>query len=672
MSLACRTFLKSCVLSASIFMTANFVCSAHADWQNTANVYQCTSGSCALSCTAANECEGYTFIASQGATNASITCFGESACLNTVFYLAASNENKITCLGTDSCKNSDINVGVPNSGVIVDPVPNSFFQRDFFGLINKFQLNCSGDSSCVSTDIISYYQITAQTIFCTAETDACKDLIVNAFSTVGDVSISCEETNSCNNVAFTTAAVTSACVGDYCSSVTHTENAVPTPDVDGDGVLDVNDLCPTGMSVITDVAPSDGCDDVEEKPDFDNDGVPDVVDGQTLEWDGPIFFGDFFNEDNWKDKGLATAADVINPSKVIGREIVMANVALNLPDNTDIFLGQGNSLTITGTTLGAGINTNFYPLPTIGGNALIKVKGTSTFNFGLAWDITLTLEGSSRVVSANTDFNSDTGVLGKNTTINFVGGKTRAIFSTINTHDVKTMLAKFFINGDAAVLDNNIIIKQNDASGSIVLPDFDGDGFGGNEDNCPNSVSVTTDFDGDGCDDIAEDNDDDGDGVADDFDACVTADFSLSADFDFDGCDDNDEDLDDDNDGKLDTLDACVTVDGNLSADVDDDGCDDADEDKDIDNDGVLNEFDQCFTQDFNLSADNDKDGCDDADEDKDDDNDGVLDKDDAFPNDSSRTIKGKSGGGGGSLFYLLGLSAWVLRKRLYHDHFRI
>lgn len=667
MALALRVFLKSCVSVVPALVAIFLSFNVNADWVSTANGYECTSGTCDFFCDVANECEDQTFIASHSATKATITCSGENSCLDTVFYLAASNDNGITCLGLNSCKNAEINVGVPDSGVITAPVPNTFLQSDFFGLIQEFSLSCLDDSTCVDMNIVSYYEIADQDIFCMGgdATNSCNNVNINAQSTEGDISITCEKSTSCTAVAFTTAAPTAGCIGTFCSpGVTHLSNPAPTPDLDADGVLDAEDLCPLGMSSITDVN-TDGCDDGLETPDTDGDGVSDLLDGRILEWSGPIFFGDFFNEANWEDNGGVTAADVVNPSQVIGREIIMSNIAVNLPDNTDIFLGLGNSLTVNSGTLGAGVNTNFHPLSVGGGgSASILVKSTTNFNFGLAWDIAFRLEGSGRIISANSDFDSDTGVLGKTTTVDFVGGKTRAMFSNISVSNAETMLAKFSVDGATAVLNDNIIIKANGELGSMLLPDFDGDGIGGHEDNCPFSVVVNTDFDGDGCDDVVEDADDDADGVIDDFDQCVTEDFNLSADFDADGCDDANEDLDDDNDGKLDSEgDVCLTEDGHLSIDFDDDGCDDADEDTDLDNDGVPNSLDQCFTADFHLSADLDGDGCDDADEDKDDDNDGALDTEDAFPNDPERSKKKKSPDSG-SLFYLLALSMYVLRKR--------
>ena len=69
------------------------------------------------------------------------------------------------------------------------------------------------------------------------------------------------------------------------------------------------------------------------------------------------------------------------------------------------------------------------------------------------------------------------------------------------------------------------------------------------------------DYDGDGCLDSSEDEDDDNDGVLDIVDVCSTGEKSWisndSTDYDSDGCRDSSEDNDDDNDDVPDVSDAC-------------------------------------------------------------------------------------------------------------------
>jgi hypothetical protein len=166
----------------------------------------------------------------------------------------------------------------------------------------------------------------------------------------------------------------------------------------------------------------------------------------------------------------------------------------------------------------------------------------------------------------------------------------------------------------------------------IDLTDPDGDGVFSVYDNCPNmsnSGQADSDQDGEG-DDC--DVDDDNDAVNDNFDLCQNSRDSFTStpqsDYDGDGCEDVQEDDDDDNDGVVDSVDVCPK--GQLGGpDYDNDGCKDAEENDD-DDDGVLDEQDACRTgQKAWLSStenDWDQDGCRDIDEDNDDDNDGLAD----------------------------------------------
>jgi hypothetical protein len=88
--------------------------------------------------------------------------------------------------------------------------------------------------------------------------------------------------------------------------------------------------------------------------------------------------------------------------------------------------------------------------------------------------------------------------------------------------------------------------------------DLDNDGVENNGDDCPDGLSdwlsdANTDHDGDGCQDLNEDENDDNDSLLDDADLCPTGllDWvsSLDNDADGDGCQDASEDSDDDNDG---------------------------------------------------------------------------------------------------------------------------
>lgn len=172
--------------------------------------------------------------------------------------------------------------------------------------------------------------------------------------------------------------------------------------------------------------------------------------------------------------------------------------------------------------------------------------------------------------------------------------------------------------------------------------DRDLDGVPDNSDALPDNRGEWVDTDGDGLGDFREDDDDDGDGIAD-------SDDRYPLDTDNDGVE-NDDDADDDGDGVLDSddrfpVDATETMDtdydgiGN-NADNDDDGDGVADADDalpldardsvDTDGDGIGDTTD-AFPGDAAETVDFDGDGIGDN-ADLDDDGDGVADVDDEFP----------------------------------------
>ena len=172
------------------------------------------------------------------------------------------------------------------------------------------------------------------------------------------------------------------------------------------------------------------------------------------------------------------------------------------------------------------------------------------------------------------------------------------------------------------------LIFLNPAFG--IVNDADRDGLNDIDDNCIINRNYFTnpliDLDGDGCHDLLDDTDDDGDGIDDNNDHCpsgVTGWISDSSnDPDNDGCK-LEEDDDDDGDGVLDEFDICPSSEQERVWEVDTEGveydsegvpsqsgsqlgCHPGESDKD--NDGVVDELD-ALPRDNTQSADSDGDG---------------------------------------------------------------
>ncbi len=265
--------------------------------------------------------------------------------------------------------------------------------------------------------------------------------------------------------------------------------------------------------------------------------------------------------------------------------------------------------------------------------------GYLTYGFYVAGDSTVstsTCKGSSGSTEKYVTYNEGkTGGAVKMTTLGYIPpgqavfGQNRGCMAqwgarcleNTKGYDYKKIL-QFYYGAD---------IKLLTATGACVNPpaDQDGDGVVDASDNCvsvKNANQKDTDSDGKG---DACDSDDDGDGVEDTSDNCPLDKNAGQLDTDSDGkgdaCDD-----DDDDDGVDDGTDNCTKVSNADQADSDKDGVGDACE-GDADGDGFPDDVDVCPGVADPGQLDTDQDGMGDACDD-DDDADGILDVDDNCP----------------------------------------
>ena len=158
------------------------------------------------------------------------------------------------------------------------------------------------------------------------------------------------------------------------------------------------------------------------------------------------------------------------------------------------------------------------------------------------------------------------------------------------------------------------------------LADSDGDGWGDNQqgnnpDKCPFEPGISNGTLGPGCP-IINNDDDDNDGVANEYDECENTEIGQSVDEV--GC--SDYQKDEDQDGVFDAVDLCPGTE--FGANVDSDGCTDEQTEEDTDGDGVNDPIDLCPDSNPELSVD--ENGCN-LDQ-KDSDGDGVNDLLDECP----------------------------------------
>ncbi len=421
-------------------------------------------------------------------------------------------------------------------------------------------------------------------------------------------------------------------------------------DIDGDGVDDSVDLCVDGTPG-TGTGPAhqdfdgDGCDDLTEDLDLDNDGVNDpqqlFVCTIILREDGAVNNRVGSEDTNNGQSRNYKVHHAHEPDGTWVNRVYLRTILRDGAETADICTESGlalpsympvDSATLDQRTVGA--DGNLYRLSRVT-EAGAWSEDTITWNNQpnvvipasqelvatkpwTQWDVGADINLFSTGAVANNGWRihrDDESYTVDTTTVNF----------TSSEHDpeyrpyLKINYSTGDVNGtDACPLDPLGSLVDSDGDGLCDEGgdlDDDDDGVDDTDDACPLDPADWADFDNDGiCDNL--DDDDDNDGVGDLTDACPHGVFGngtgpVNADRDHDGCDDLLEDDDDDGDGIPDDVDT------------------------DSDNDGVDNGADSCpegllgrgvGTGLGPANADADGDGCDDLAEDLDDDNDLVPD----------------------------------------------
>ena len=297
---------------------------------------------------------------------------------------------------------------------------------------------------------------------------------------------------------------------------------------DNDDYPDVDDSCPSGFMGDHIDLDGDGCDDVHEDPDNDGDGIENHLD---LCPNGAQYWASF-SEDNDGD-GCRDADEDDNDDN---------DPYLDVDDDCPSGMSWWNSLLFDHD-----------------GDGCHDIEDTDDNNDQIPDLEDLCPTGMTVWFSEPaSDYDND----------GFSDWEDACIRSSA--------MADSHMDGDGDGCDDNT--EDND---------LDNDGIESAYDNCegdPTSTWVSTpeeDYDSDGCID-STDFDDDGDGISDEYDACPLS-VSMTSDFDRDGCDDATEDWDDDGDGVPDSSDRCPlglsNWDSSSGSDIDGDGCMDSLED---------------------------------------------------------------------------------------------
>ena len=365
--------------------------------------------------------------------------------------------------------------------------------------------------------------------------------------------------------------------GDGCRDTTEDLND------DNDDYPDVDDSCPSGYMGEHIDLDNDGCDDVHEDPDNDGDGVANHLDmcpNGAQYWSG-------ISEDNDND-GCRDADEDDNDDN---------DPYLDVDDECPSGMSWWTSLLFDHDGDGChdleDLDDDNDQIPDLNdlcptGMTVWFSEPASDYDSDGCHDYSEDFDRDNDEV-LDIDDNCPTGMLGwTSTPLND--------WDSDGCHDEYEDLDDdddgYLDWDDACVRSSAIAESHMDSDGdgcddNTEDKDLDNDGIESIYDNCegdPTSTWVSTleeDYDSDGCIDTV-DFDDDGDGVFDEHDSCPQT-VSMTSDFDRDGCDDATEDWDDDGDGVPDTSDSCPlglsNWDSSSGSDIDGDGCMDSLED---------------------------------------------------------------------------------------------
>jgi len=352
---------------------------------------------------------------------------------------------------------------------------------------------------------------------------------------------------------------------------------------DNDDYVDIDDSCPSGyMGEHVDLD-GDGCDDVHEDPDNDGDGVENHLD---LCPNGAQYWSSF-SEDNDGD-GCRDADEDDNDDN---------DPYLDVDDDCPSGMSWWNSLLFDhdgdGCHDSEDLDDDNDQIPDLDdlcpmGMTVWFSEPASDYDSDGCHDSTEDYDRDNDEVLDSED-KCPTGMLGWISTplndwdsdgchddFEDLDDDNDGLFDWDDSCIRSSAIAESHMDGDRDGCDDNTEDE-----------DLDNDGIESAYDNCegdPTSTWVSTlaeDYDSDGCIDSI-DFDDDGDGIFDEDDKCPLS-VIMTSDFDRDGCDDATEDWDDDGDGVPDSSDSCplglINWDSSSGSDIDGDGCMDSIED---------------------------------------------------------------------------------------------
>ncbi|NJR42559.1 MAG: PEP-CTERM sorting domain-containing protein [Akkermansiaceae bacterium] len=194
----------------------------------------------------------------------------------------------------------------------------------------------------------------------------------------------------------------------------------------------------------------------------------------------------FATEANWIDTatGMAPLPDAINSTVLIDDDVnigsATATFTVAIPQSYQVRLGNERVMTVTNSNVTGSSNTHYVPIdanlftPATTESFDVNLNGTTTFSFGWGWNVNWSLNDNAQLTAFNTNSSAATGVLGRNSTLDFASYTTSFNLFGINylsdSPDRTAFISKMTVFGQPAVLGVNLQATSNGGAGTIFTP----------------------------------------------------------------------------------------------------------------------------------------------------------------------------------------------------------
>ncbi len=194
----------------------------------------------------------------------------------------------------------------------------------------------------------------------------------------------------------------------------------------------------------------------------------------------------FGTESNWIDTttGSAPLPNTINSAVLIDNDVNIgsstATFSVAIPQSYHVSLGNERVMTVTNSNVTGDSNTYYVPIdpnlftPTTSESFDVNLNGSTTVSYGWSWNVNWTLNDTAKLTALNTNASALTGVLGRNSTLDFASYNTSFTLQGINylteSAERTAFISKLSVFGQPAIVGENLLVTSNGGSGTVFTP----------------------------------------------------------------------------------------------------------------------------------------------------------------------------------------------------------